>query len=190
MLTGLRRFDDAVEQGRTSIELDPLSLIVNANFGWVLHCSGQNNLARTQLEKTLEIEPRFWVAQLHKARIDIAEGAYPAAIAALENARQASGGNSETIGLLGHAYALSGRQPEAQQVLQDLLTQSKTRYIPPHNIALIYNGLGDGERAMLWLQKAYADRDVRLAFLNTNPQWNSYRDDPRFHSLLKRIGLE
>jgi serine/threonine-protein kinase len=190
MLTGLRRYDDAIEQGRTSIELDPLSLIVNANFGWVLYCSGQNKLARTQLEKALEIEPRFWVAQLHLARIEIEEGAYPAAISALENSRQASGGNSETIALLGYAYALSVRQPEAQRVLEDLLTQAKARYIPPHNIALIYNGLGDGEQAMLWLEKAYQDRDVRLAFLNTNPKWNSYRDDPRFKNLLRRIGLE
>ena len=190
MLTGLRRFEDAIEQGRASIALDPLSLIVNANFGWVLHYTGQNRLARAQLRKTLDIEPRFWVAQLHMARIDIAEGAYAAAIFALEEARQASGGNSETIALLGYAYALCGRRPEAQQVLEDLLAQSKARYVPPHNIAVIYNGLGDDEQAMLWLEKAYEDRDVRLAFLNANPKWDAYREERRFQRLVKRIGLE
>ena len=189
MLTGLQRFEEAIEQGRAAIDLDPLSLIVNANLGWVLHCAGQNGPALAQLEKTLDMEPRFWVALLHRARVDIAEGAYPAAVAALENARQASGGNSETIALLGYAYALSGRQPEAQQSLEDLLTQSRARYIPPHNIALIYNGLGADKQAMSWLEKAYEDRDVRLAFLNANPKWDSYRDDQRFQALLKRIGL-
>lgn len=190
MLTGLRRFESAIEQGRAAIDLDPLSLIVNANLGWVLHCAGQNGPARTQLDKTLEIEPRFWVAQLHMARIDIAEGAYAAAISALESAQRDSGGNSETIALLGYAYALSGSERQAQQVVEDLLKQSRARYIPPHNIALIYNGLGDVEQTMRWLEKAYEDRDVRLAFLNANPKWNSYRDERRFRDLLRRIGLQ
>ena len=53
MLTGLGRFRQAIEEGQRSVELNPLSLIVTANFGWVLHCSGHGAEARVQLERAL-----------------------------------------------------------------------------------------------------------------------------------------
>ena len=79
---------------------------------------------------------------------------------------------------------------KAGAVLEELQELSKQRYIPPVTIALVYNGLGKRNEALLWLEKAYEERDVRLTLLKVDPKWDSFRSDPRFLSILKRIGLQ
>ncbi|MEJ7578885.1 MAG: tetratricopeptide repeat protein, partial [Pyrinomonadaceae bacterium] len=78
---------------------------------------------------------------------------------------------------------------QAQAVLDELKSLSTQRYVPPHNIAMVYNGLGERDEAFAWLEKAYEERDVRLTFLKVDPKWDSFRPDPRFADLLRRIGL-
>jgi hypothetical protein len=75
-------------------------------------------------------------------------------------------------------------------VLEELKALSNQHYIPPVNIALVYNGLGDQNEALSWLEKACDDRDVRLTLLRVEPRWDSFRSNPRFVAILKRIGLQ
>jgi hypothetical protein len=56
-------------------------------------------------------------------------------------------------------------------------------------MALIHAGLGERERALLWLERAYSARDVHLVYLTVDPKWDSYRADPRFEALLVRCGF-
>jgi len=74
-------------------------------------------------------------------------------------------------------------------VIADLEELSKRRYVPPYNIALIYTGLGENDRAFEWLQKAYEERSSRLVWLKVVPEVDSLRADPRFQDLLRRVGL-
>ena len=74
--------------------------------------------------------------------------------------------------------------------LDKLLKMSKEGFVPPYHIALIYNGLGETDKAFEWLEKAYAERDPKMAFLKVEPKWNNLRSDPRFIDLLKRMNLE
>ena len=57
-------------------------------------------------------------------------------------------------------------------------------------MAVFYLGLGRMDECFTWLEKAYEDRDVRLSFLRVDPKWDAARSDPRFVSILKRIGLD
>ena len=75
-------------------------------------------------------------------------------------------------------------------VLEELKTLSNQHYIPPVNIALVYNDLGDRDEALSLLKRACEERDVRLALLKVDPRWDTFRSDPRFGAILKRIGLE
>jgi Flp pilus assembly protein TadD len=105
----------------------------------------------------------------------------PKRIAEFTKAKELSHGNSEAIGSIGYVAALMGDSVRAQAVLEELNTISLQHYVPPHNIALVYNGLGDQEKAMSYLEKACDERDVRLTLLKV---------DPRFNAVLKRIGLQ
>jgi DNA-binding winged helix-turn-helix (wHTH) protein/tetratricopeptide (TPR) repeat protein len=189
LLTALGRHDEALQEGQQAIELDPLSPILNANIGWALHCAKRDEQGLLRIQKTLEIEPNFWVALLHGGRIHLQMREYSKAIEAFTHARRTSAENSETISLLAYAHALAGEGTKALQLLEELQEQSQRKYIPPHNIAVIHQGLGNREQAFRWLDKAFEDRDVRLSYLKIDPKWDCYRSEPRFRELLRKIGF-
>ena len=56
--------------------------------------------------------------------------------------------------------------------------------------AIVYAGLGDKDKALEWLEKGYQERNSFLGYLKIGPHWTILRDDPRYHALLKKIGLE
>ena len=94
------------------------------------------------------------------------------------------------MAVIGHAFAISGKTAKAQEALDELNMISKRRYVPPYNIATVYAGLGEREQTLAWLERAYADRDVRLVFLKVEPKWDAFRGDPRFIDLIERLRLE
>ena len=69
------------------------------------------------------------------------------------------------------------------------LRLSNQRYVPPYNIALIYNGLDERDKTLTWLESGLKERDPKLVFLKVEPKWNNLRTDPRFQDLLRRVGL-
>ena len=184
------RHEQSVVEGRRARELDPLSLINNSLEGMFLHYAGRDDEAVASLQKTLELDPNFWIAHLTLSKVYTRRRMYPEAIAELSKARNFSGGNTETISLTGYNWALSGNRAQAQTALAKLKSLSTERYVPPYNIAMIYNGLGEKDEALAWLEKAYEERDVRLTFIKIDPKWDSYRSDSRFAAIIKRIGLE
>ncbi len=142
------------------------------------------------MEKTFELDPNFWIAHLSWEKF----------IPSNENIRRRwrssrrqenyRGGNSEAIGSIGYVCGLMGDKEKARAVLDELKTLERQRYIPPVNIALVYNGLGRSERGLSQLERACDDRDVRLPLLKVDPRWDSIRSNPRFVAILKRIGLQ
>ena len=89
--------------------------------------------------------------------------------------------------MIGCALVGAGNAVAARAVLHELT--SAQRYIPSSNIAALYLALGEPEEAIARLEKAYEERDVRLAFLKIDPKWDALRADPRFVSVLNRVGL-
>jgi hypothetical protein len=70
-----------------------------------------------------------------------------------------------------------------------LAAASATRYVPPYASALVHAGLGNSTAVFEWLDRAFTMRDVNLIFLPSDPKWDSYRQDQRFSSLVKRCGF-
>jgi tetratricopeptide (TPR) repeat protein len=90
---------------------------------------------------------------------------------------------------VGYAYAVAGRRPEAEKILDQLEQLSHERWVNPMDVATIYSGLGDRERAFEWLEKAYRERSTWLIYLNVDRFWDPIRSDPRFADLVRRVGL-
>ena len=110
------------------------------------------------------------------------------AIPELQKAISLSGRRPRATAALGLAYALLGNRRQAVEVLSDLNALSKHRYSSPFNTALVYSGLGDKERALEWLQRAYDD-SPSLNLLLLSPAFTTTSSDPRFTALVHRIGL-
>jgi len=111
------------------------------------------------------------------------------AMEALTDASRLSGGNSKTISLRGYLHAQMGKANEAREVLRQLETLSRQRYVPPYAMALVHAGLGEREAVFEWLDKAHAARDIHLIFLPVDPKWDPFLADPRFEGLLARCGF-
>jgi tetratricopeptide (TPR) repeat protein len=89
---------------------------------------------------------------------------------------------------VGYAYALTGRRREALEILAQLEKRSQQHYVSPQHFALIYLGLGDKDRAFVWLEKAYEERSFELLGFSGQP-FDGLHDDPRFRDLLRRMRL-
>jgi len=191
LLSSLGHQKEAIEAAAQARELDPLAMLTRTHESLFLYYDGQYDEAREKLVKTLEIEPNFWIALLTLAKIYVRNGHYSEAIAALTRARLSSGGNAQTIAWIGYASALAGDHQRARMVLQELMLLSRERYIPPHNLALMHNGLGEDEAAIDWLERACEVRDVLLpAFFTVDPSWDRLRANPRITTILKAMNLE
>src|SRR5207237_7380562 len=119
----------------------------------------------------------------------LAQHQYAAAIAELEATSRISGSRLDLLSVLGLAYAEAGRRPEAQQVLTRLRTIALQRPDMGHEMAQVLAGLGETARAFAQLDQAYLKRDGSLILLKVNPMFDALRPDPRYESLMRRVGL-
>jgi tetratricopeptide (TPR) repeat protein len=99
-------------------------------------------------------------------------------------------GSPRATAELGLAYALAGNRIEALKLLTQLNDQSKQRHISPFNLAVIYGGLGDKDRALDWLEKAYEERSPSLNLLKLSPAFTSLHGDPRFVAMVHSLGMD
>lgn len=188
-LIAMGKARESLEQINVARQLDPLSLSINFSYGWRLYMARQYDQAAEQLRNTLEMDPNFTLAHLVLGQTYEQKGNDRQAIAELQQATTSSSNTPLMFSGLGHAYAVAKKTAEAQTVLDKLLEQSKQQYVSPFYIALIYAGLGENERAMDWLDKAYADRSNGLVFLKVDPELDSLRSNPRFKELLIKMRL-
>ena len=135
------------------------------------------------------MDPSFPVAHWNLGEVYEQEARYKEAIAEFQKFQSLSGGQPAATGELGHAYAVSGKRAEAQKALLSLKDLSKSRYVAPYDVALIYIGLGDKDQAMEWLEKAYEDHSASLTWVKVDPRFDSLRGDPRYRDLLRRMNL-
>ncbi len=190
LLSTTGRHAEALSRIKRARELDPLNLRINALEGLFLLHAGQTDEAITVLQKALELDSNHRLANLFAARAYIKKGMFAEAFAATRKARELSAASSEPIAFGAYALARSGNVVEARAALDELLKLSTTRYVPPYNIALIYSGLGEQDKALDYLEKAYEQKDMRMVFLKVESPWNDLRLTPRFIDLLKRMKLE
>ena len=113
---------------------------------------------------------------------------FDAAIREFRQARKLSNDGPAQMAALGHAYAISGRRREAEQVLDEMKALSKRRFVPADQVAIIYMGLGDKDRALELLNQADKERGNWIMNMWMDPRFDSLRSDPRFKDLLRRLG--
>ncbi len=188
-LASMGRLDQAIDELRHALELDPLSLSIGSNIGLLLYLARRYEDAMDQFQRNLEMDRSFFYSHWQLALAYEQCGRYDEAISELQKAIALSGPSTLPRALLGHAYALAGRKKEATALLDELSELSTQTYVSPYRIAAIYAALGDRDRAFNWLEHAYEGRDGWLIWLAVDPVFDSLRSDNRFTNLLDRIGL-
>jgi eukaryotic-like serine/threonine-protein kinase len=189
-LAPMRRFDEGTVSLKRALELDPLSLMINSVYGLGLYWERRYDEALDQYRKTIEMDPNFSLVYLFLAWTYSAKATWEEAIVASNKFITLSQGSPFGVGTLGSVYAMSGQRYKALKMLDRLNELSQERYVSPFYRAIIYMGLGDKDQAFEHLEKAYLERESWMATLETFPLLDSLRSDPRFITLLKKMGLE
>ena len=183
------RLDEAMSEMKRAQELAPLTASINVDVGLVSYHMRQYDTAIEQYRKGSELDPDFMEVPFTLGQAYERKGMYREAIAECQKAITYHGRDPAIVSVLGYVYATSGKRDEAQKIAAELTERWKQSYFPPTFIALVYTGLGDKDQAFRWLDKAYAERDSQLIWLNVEPELDGLRSDPRFASLVQRVGL-
>lgn len=177
-----RRQESNVE-GERARELEPLSPFFNA-FG----ANKDPEKAVERIRFAIELDPNFYFSHSMAAFIYSGKKMYAEAIEEARLSKKLSPDQTWSDVILSNIFVNAGRPEESRAILDQLLLRSKSRFVPPYHIALVYNNVGDKERALDWLEKAYAIRDPKMTFLKTM-NWKNVENDPRFQNILRRVGF-
>jgi tetratricopeptide (TPR) repeat protein len=183
----LGRNSEAIAEMTKAENLDPLSLIINADLAELFLIAHFPDESTEQSRKTIEMDPNFAFGHNQLAQAYLQQRMFPEAIAELEKAIQISGGSPTFTANLARAYAATNRKEEAVGLLNDLKKRSAPGNAYAADIAMIYAALGDNDQAMVWLEKGYEERFNPGVLLR--PGFDPLRSGPRFQELIRRIGL-
>ena len=185
VLSTLGKHDQALQQSESALRLDPMSGDIYYNYTLHLYNAHHYDEALSMTRKGMEVEPEHPLWGLIILRIYLAQSKFEDAITELEKGRK--GDNLRYNGVLGYAYARSGRRREAEKVLDTLL--HSTRKQSNSALAFIYIGMDDKERALDMLEKGLQERDNFMIHLKVEPLFDNLRSEPRFQELLRRMHL-
>lgn len=179
MISG--RSTEALEEIEYAHSLDPVSLIINSEVGWLLRFARKYDDAIKQFEETRQLAPNFLVIHLNLGFTYATMGEYDSALTSLAQARTLSGGHPLIGGLVGYIH---GRKNETQaaalelEKLQEMARQG--RYVNPMYKALIHMGTGNADDFYQELEIAYQERNGYMMYLHIDPLADVVRGEKRF----------
>jgi len=116
----------------------------------------------------------------------LAKGKPREAIASLRQAPQMGNRMKSAIAI---AESALGNRDNARKLLGELEAESRARYVGPEAIAAVHFSLGNKDAGFAWLDRAFDARSAYLALLKSDRRWDSVRDDARFKSLMRKVGV-
>jgi tetratricopeptide (TPR) repeat protein len=158
--------------------------------GWVHYHRREYDQAVEWFQKGLELAPDDPGGYIGIGQSLISEGMYEDGIAELKKGLDAAPGLDFLLGYLAWGYGRSGMIEEAENFVAQLKAAAKTKDIAPMAFAWAYTGMGEKDQAIDWLEKAYAERDGAIIFLRVPEFSDVLGDEPRYHALLRKMGLE
>jgi len=188
-LGAMLRRDESITHGRQAVELDPLSVFRHADLGLMLYLVHDYDRATEQLQKTLEMDSSADFAHWTLGLAYVRKARFQEAITHMEKAVELSGAIPMYLAGLGYARAVAGERQAAMEILEQLNDSSRQQYVSPYFVAMVHAGLGEKEKALDRLDKAYEDRGNWLAYVRLQPEFESLHSEPRFQDLLRRMNF-
>jgi TolB-like protein/Flp pilus assembly protein TadD len=189
MLAETGRQREADGEIRRALDLDPLSLVINADLGLFAYYARDYDQAAEYYKATLAMEPHFVPARLGLALAYAQQTQFAEALAEVAEAGKVAPGEPGVLVADGYVLGRAGRSAEARAVTADLQRLSTQRFVPAYYVGGVLVGLGDTGGAFTWLAKACEQRCSLLGALEVDPAFDPLRDDPRFAELLRCAGL-
>lgn len=183
------RLAEAREEIDRAAELDPFSMTVMDDKGWILVSQQELDEAVRQFQAEAELNSQWPYAYYSLASACVYQKDFRKAHEALARARAAGGETARYLQVLGMAQAFGGERQQARETLARLLARPERERGPRYGLAAVYSGLGEKEAALAVLEKALAERESWMVWVPVYPEWAPLRGDARFQGLLRRMNL-
>ena len=183
------RIDEALAQLRRATELDPLSPVAFGSYGLALGVAKRDVQAQAAVRHALDLDSTLIVTKMMAGTVELYAGRFESAIRELEAARQLDSTNPFILGVLGYAYAKSGRTAQAQTIAAQLDASKQNG--AAGGAARVYLGLGDTTRALNTLERAAAQHDISFSTeVLAEPFFDPIRHSSRFAAVVQLVGLD
>lgn len=190
LLSAVRRHDEAIQHARYAMDVDPLGTLAAWGLGWTLYRAGEFDAAAKHARQSIEAEPEDAVAWLQLGASQLEQNRAKEALDSIRQATALASDHQFYLAVLSYAAARAGLVDEARTLAGRLEERSRERYVPPSEIAYAHVGLGDFDTAFQWLERAAAERDTMLVFLDVEPVFAPLRGDRRYGELRHKAGLD
>jgi serine/threonine-protein kinase len=181
------RWDEALALGKRAQELDPL--VHRVDVATTLLRAGRYQEALEAALRSVEFEPDFPRGRSTLGWAYLKSGVLDQGLAELEQAVALAPDVTMYRAQLGQAYAMVGKTANAREVLRQLEQLSQERYVSPYHMAYVYTGLGEADRAMDFLERAYEERAGYVHGIKGSFLFTSLHSHPRFQALLRKMNL-
>lgn len=183
----LGRYQETIEHMERALKLDPLSPIIFTDLGWAYFLTGQTDRAMEQYRKALELDIHFVSALDRRSQAYEQKGMYEEMLATNEVNAQF---NFEIAAAMRRGYQQAGYQGALQAEKETMEKRVRGGAVyDPYSFAFVYAKLGEYDRALEHLEKAYEERNPGMVYMNVDPPFKDLRGNARFQSLERRVGL-
>jgi TolB-like protein/Flp pilus assembly protein TadD len=181
------RMPEAIAEVKRVMELDPVSSRAFYSAGIVYYFAREYDQALSHLQSAhvLEPHPPKFLFPFESGVIYAEKGMYEKAVGEF----QKLGDQPHALGHMGNVYARMERVGEAHAMISKLEEHVQKNGVGRYEIALVYAGLGELDKAFDWLGRSFDARDKGLTYLKIDPCLDPLRSDPRFARLVQRVGL-
>lgn len=186
-LAAVGRKEESIREIKLAREIDPKSLIISANLGFIHYLAGEYNHAEEAEKNVIRIDPSFVPAHIYLGQIYAEKKQYEAAVDEFRTALALSPGDPEPQVYLAYVNAISGEKKEAEEMLKELQSPERNMSASAYDFAVVHAGFRDVGKTLDWLEKSYAERDGKMVNLGVHPQFVFLRKEPRFQSLVNKI---
>jgi TolB-like protein len=179
------RTRDADEMVHRMLGYDPQSALLIGELGCIDYYRGDYESAMRHYREAVSKDPHSPVLYWGLGKTLSLRGKYGEAVRVMRQFKSANGFEPPLLTAeIGYALGREGKTSEAQREIARLREESKSAYIDPYLVALIYLGMGEEQLTLQWLHSAYAVRSPFLISISTEPKWKPMIGRPRLQAFL------
>ena len=181
--------DGALARLRKAMAIDPLSMIIRAQFANTLGLLGRREVAVKELRAAIELDPAFPRTRRELALQLLALGRTEEALSETRKLAEIAPDNLPSMAVLGLSLGRAGQGQEARALLKKLEGEKGKPFISSLELARIAAGLQDRDLTIRYLQKAVEAREGFLPFIGGDDEFAFLREDSRYQLIVRRIGI-
>lgn len=190
VLTAMERHDESLECLRRGLQIDPVSLPMNAIYATALYFARNYEAAIEQCQECIDLDPGFSLSYSIYGQSLEAMGAFDKAEKKYQRNLELAPWSPFPTSHLARIYTLRNMTSEATEYLGRLFADSGNKHVPPYYVAHVYIAMRNYDAAFEWLARAEQDRSLWIMFLAVDPKADPLRNDPRLKTLLHKLGLQ